>query len=69
MTNNTVTVMFPVVVPIGEMCWDFHSIDRTICRQFDNEGGRCSCTLFEQDLSKDDRGVYKLMECSNLQTK
>jgi hypothetical protein len=66
---NTITVLLPVVVPSGPMCWDFNSKHQTICRQFDNEGGGAYCTLFEQKLSRDDDGVYKLLDCRSLASK
>lgn len=60
-----ITVLLPVTVPDGPMCWNFKSGD--ICQHFENEGGWARCELFGNDLDMSDNGAYKLAECAKLQ--
>lgn len=59
-------VSLPIIIPVGEFCWDGHS---EICTYFDNEGGTPSCNLDLGTLkyNKDDI-VPKPEKCKELKS-
>ena len=59
-----ITVLLPVIVPDGPMCWNFETGD--ICQHFENEGGWVRCELLKDDLDMTSNGAYKLAECARL---
>ena len=65
--NETMTLLLSIKVPKGEYCFCFDGT--AVCRQFDNEGGDSRCLLFDEMLSEDENGAYKLLSCRSLPVK
>lgn len=59
------TVLFPIEVPDGEYCWEFHG-RHELCPYFDNEGGHSRCVLGFHDLSEENEGIRKSPRCESL---
>ena len=58
------TVLLPIKVPPGRLCWDGHNL---ICEHFDNEGGHGRCDLNIGSLKRGKLGYYhKPKECLDL---
>lgn len=57
-------VLYPIRVPDGKFCWEFTG-EKSLCPQFDNEGGCPTCKLDFYPIGQRDekRGYSKPKEC------
>jgi hypothetical protein len=59
-----IEVVWPIRVPAGKYCWDYHVAGS--CDHFDNEGGHPTCELKFLDQKELIGGVLKDPECAAL---
>ena len=60
--DDKIKVIYPIEVPKGKYCWDYHNI----CEHYDNEGGHPTCSLGFRELRETENGVLKPKECMGL---
>ena len=62
------TVLLQIEVPERDFCWE-HTPPFRICEHFNNDGGHDTCAFGFLLSKKDKDGVYKPLECKNLEEK
>lgn len=61
-----VIALLPIEVPDGKYCWEYTG-ERSICENFDNEGGHATCELGLGSLKESTDGVLKGKRCAVLE--